>query len=630
MSIRSRIRRFRERRTTARSAPRASAGPVVPVAKMRDEPPEGDYRLAADYLLDETRLRRRETVLHAYVSEVGTRTTELDFSLPVGEADHDEEDSGTWYVPVSFLRKDQVAPSLEVRDASNGVLAIPTKRENMALTEMAIDRLVESGAISLSHPNETRSQIREIMTSDYLTFRERFSVRVSRLLLQSREPGAEQIFETLSLLEDHFLLWVPIRGLPGSQHHVTVCRAEPHPSLPILGRARKRVILQVQTALGQVKVRVGAPTGRPTVDVGALLSRFLNAFALQPREARAREFEASRFASCHLRFHAPAGFLVRNLRVGVGDGPGDEATPPRIDELDPAERDVVVQGVDTDVGHVHLARTDNPRRVYLNVTLGLRGGNTTLWMLATVLTAGLLWLVHHHGGYGPPELQNKQIVAAALLVGPAFASAWSLRAEGGELLRTSLAGARVLLLGSAVLSVATALALAGVHPIGSGRYDTISAYTAVSFFLAAALVVAWLLSSRPTWQLLRSALATPARNLLTILVLSFLSLLVGLHEGLPLRLAGGLLLLAGLALAVISANTVAERLQSSRTLYRPLAGFGALPLLFAAGYFLGFYTNRFDPDVLRLICVVAGAGLALLVVIGFARLGAGSGEETGV
>jgi hypothetical protein len=264
------------------------------------------------------------------------------------------------------------------------------------------------------------------------------------------------------------------------------------------------------------------------------------------------EEEAGRFASCHMRFHAPGGFLIRNIRLGTEEEDQRELT-----ELSSEDAHCVVQGVDQNLAHVHLARENNPRRVYLNVALGLRGGLTTLWMLATVLTAVLLWLVHHHPSFGEPVLQNKQITAAALLVGPAFASAWSLRAEAGELLRTSLAGARVLLLGSAALSVATALALADFLPFGANRYDTISFYAAASYLIAFVLTTAWLVSSWPTWFVFRRVLGSERRCLLLLLLLGVMATIIGHSPGLPIRLTGGLLLLIALVIAALTANMVA-------------------------------------------------------------------------
>jgi hypothetical protein len=582
------------------------AEPVVPLAHMRDRAPSGDYALAADYLLESTRLRRRETIFNAYVSEVGTRRVEVDFSLPA-----DLEGPEPCYVPVAFLPKRPVAPCLDVCDASERILAVPTKRENMALTQLAITELASSGRLDLQDPRQSTELIREVIG------RKPLPARVSRFLLMRREPGVEPIFETLALLEDHYLLWVPVAGAPGSQHHVVVRRSERREKEPLLRRKRISRTVPVTTAAGRVKVRLRQPVGRRTIDFSAGLRRVLIAFALHPVEAGVREFEAARFASCHLRFDAPAGFLVRNLRVGVSDGsarPGEEETVEEINHDDPH---IVVQGLDEDVGHVHLSKTSNPRRIYLTVALGLRGGNTTLWMLATTLTATLLWLIHHHSSFGPPRFQNKQIVAAALLVGPAFASAWSLRAEGGELLRTHLAGARVLLLSSAALSVATALALADVLPFGLSRYDLISFYASISYFIAVVLILAWLLSARPVWGLFRDFLFTQSRNLLIVTLAGAATFVVGFHETLGLRVSGAILLVVSLCLPVVAANTVAEPLRAARTLYRPLAGFGSPPVIFAAGYFLGFYTNRFDEHVLRLICVVTGATLILFALVGF-------------
>lgn len=572
---------------------------------MRDDAPSGEYRLAFQYLLAETRMRRRETTFSVSDSEVGSRTIEVDISLPEdGAAD------STCYVPVAFLQKGQVAPSLKVTDAGGNAIAIPTKRENMALTELAVQRLVEEQLLFLGDDQKSRELVREVIACEPLP------ARVSRILLQEREPDAAPIFSTLGLLEDHFLLWVPVCGSRASQHHLTICRSEPQSPFFLFARKRRRTLVTMQTALGQVSIAANLATGRWWLRLGEAVPRFLNRFALRPLEVGVREPEAARFASCHMRFAAPPGFVVRHLRVGVSDGSGQTAEENQTVELDRSNPHVVVQGFDHDVGHVHLAMTDNPRRVYMNVALSLRPGSTTLWMLTAILTAGLLWLVHHHGSYGHPALQNKQIVAAILLVAPAFASAWSLRAEDGELLRNYLSGARLLLLVSAALSVATALALADILPFGAGRYDTISVYTAASYFVAVTLLTVWLLSLRPTWRLFRGALRTPMRSLLAILLLGVVISLAGLHNGLPLRIAGFLLLAGGLSLAVISANTVAEPLRSNRALYRPLAAIGAVIALLSAGHFLGFYTNRFDEEIPRLVCVGFGLGLAVLAVVG--------------
>jgi hypothetical protein len=590
---------------SARDNPAATL--EVPLAHMRDEAPPGDYRIACQYLLSASRMLRRESVLHVSLAEVVTRSIEVDFGLPTTECGET-----LWFVPVAFFPKNRVAPSLDVVDASDTVLPVPTKRENMGLTERAIGALADEGRLHLGDSAQSRELIREVISSapPY--------ARVSRLVFREHEPAASPLLhDLLTLLEDQFLLWVPITGLPGSRHHVSMRRYEFQESDPIRRPVRRKTTYDVKTALGEVLVSAQAPTGRSTLDVPLAVDRLLRAFALRPIEVRVREAEAARFASYHLRLISPQGFLVRNVRAAALEPleSGDE----RVEELDSDAAHVVVQGHDRDLAHIQLAEEHNPPFLYSRVTLALRGGMTTLWMLAAVLTAGLLWLVHHHSSYGRPELQNKQIAAAALLVGPAFTSAWSLRGDRGELLRAVLAGARGLLLISAALSVATALALAEVFPSGSNRYEMVEIYAAASYFVAMPLIAAWILASRPTWLVFRAALRTQKRNLAAILAVGAVILLVGFHDGLPMRLAGIILALAALALAAIAANSVAEPLMRSQTFYRPLAGAGGLLATVFAGYFLGYYADVCSTEVAQLICAIGGGALALAALSGLVR-----------
>ena len=128
------------------------------------------------------------------------------------------------------------------------------------------------------------------------------------------------------------------------------------------------------------------------------------------------------------------------------------------------------EGNDSRVGHVHLARNENPGRLFTRVTIGLRPGTTTLWALVAVLTCGLLWAYYRNvESLGASDGQlfdlNLAVAVSVLLVGPTFASAWTLREKDRTLMRTMMAGTRLLLLASAVLSVGTALALAEIRPL---------------------------------------------------------------------------------------------------------------------------------------------------------------------
>jgi hypothetical protein len=583
---------------------------------MRDDAPPGAYKLASHYLLSDSRMKRRETSFRPYVAEVDARSIDIDLSLPALDCGPCE-----WYVPAALLPKGSVAPSLKVTDASGRVISIPTKRENMALTERAIEELSGGAGMHLSDPVRSRELIREVISYEPLP------ARVSRLVFDDHEPAASSRLDALlSLLEDQFLLWIPVHGAPASQHHLSISRHELRGERPIIRHALRPFTEVFPTALGNVEISAILAVGPRIPDFGVLLERFLLAFALRPLELVTREIEAARFASCHVRVHAPAGFLVRHIRAGC---PLSSAEPgvERIVELDRDDPHVVVQGEDQNLGHMHLSQTENPGEVYLRVTLALRGGVTTLWMLAAVLTAGLLWLVHHHGSYGNPAEQNKQIAAAALLVGPAFASAWSLRAEGSELLRTSLSGARFLLLASAALSVASALALAGVFPSGSNRYEAIEIYASAGYLVAVPLIATWLVSSRPTWLIFRSFLRTRERSLGACAAIGLLLAFVGLHHGVPTRVLGGVLLGAGLALAAIAANPVGESLDRDPTSYRPLAGVAALSAVAIAGYFLGFYGDLVSEDAGRWSSFGLGVTLLLAALAGISTLIWGKWQE---
>jgi hypothetical protein len=358
-----------------------------------------------------------------------------------------------------------------------------------------------------------------------------------------------------------------------------------------------------------VKVKVRPLSGHK-FRFGVALRRALYAFAVRPVEFRAMEAEAARFASHHLRIRTPPGFLVRNFRAAAL-GPGEDD----LRELG-EEEDEVVQGCDSDIAHVHLCKPRNPAALYTRTTLGLQGSMTTLWMLSAILTAGLLWLVHHHIGYGRPSEQNKQIVAAVLLVGPAFASAYSLRADDNELLRTVLSGARGLLLGSAALSVATALALAGVFPSGSSSHDMIEAYASISYFVAVPLISAWILSGRPTWLLFRRFLNSQIANFLAIGLLGLTMMASGAIGAVPTRVSGILLLGEGLALAAIAANSAAEPLRQSGAGYRLVAGVSAIPAIVAGGYFLGFFDSPSTMHGVHQSCLVSGLAVALVSLFG--------------
>lgn len=617
---------------------------------MCDEPPTGSYLLASHYLLEKGRLRRRETTVDIYLSEVGSRSIDVECSLP-----NYGWGKKTWYLPLAFFPKDNVAPALEVTNGDGENVPIPTKSQNLALTCQAIDQLIVGGQLKIplgplreSFDAEitlenVRKFIAEIITADQIYARARRTA-FDKAFSDASDQSLE-VIKLLRRLEDTFVLWVPAEGEPQSHHQFRICRQEIRPRDEIIARKREEAEWSIETALGPVDVEglteVKGLRGL-RIRFKALYQRLPNALAVRTLEASAFDPESSRAGSCHVRVNAPPGFLVRNVRAGKVVLPTELPGYSEVEEFNPREAGVVIQGWDQNLAHVQLFKEKNPEEIYCAVTLGPRGGAISLWMLTSVLTAVLLWVVYHHFKLGPPDFHEhvrliswtvggrgvkadhhlaiggneKQIAAAVLLVGPAFASAWSLRAEGGELLRSFLAGARLLLLFSAALSVAAALAFAGLMPFHIEDYDALQIDATISYLLAMPMVGAWLLSRDTLWVLFRIVFCKQRYNLAAVVSLALAVIGVCLMKGCPDGVTGAIVAGSGLGLALIGANSAGQRLRLDRkgSFYRTIAGFGSIPIIILGGSFLGFYGSRLPTSLARPLCVGFGIAIALFVI----------------
>lgn len=629
------------RRAPAFTSPSNATRPTVPMADDGHLPPPGDCLLAADYLLPTSRLKRRETTVEASLSELLTRVVQVDCQLPAGGAFGGIE--RTWYVPVAAFPKSRIAPKLEAQDASGGVIAIPTREENIVLTKRAVSELIESGRLPIEVDDDLRLLIDEVVE------RKTSEAHICRLVFELEEPpgpeaaqGREAAKPLLELLEGFFFLWVPLHGAPGSHHHITVSRTEIRRTPQLLVRGFEYQEEDIETAVGPVNVGLLVESGRYRPDLGTIVDRVLTLFALRPIEAGYRDVEAARSGSVHLRFEAPEGLLVRNVRAAEAQPPAEGNISGEVEELTSRSDGVVVQGHDLPLAHVHMARPANPQILYARITLTLRTGIITLWMLATLFSTALLWIVHHHSNYGGghahhhpqpflvpaviPALfagahhiaissDNKQIAAAVLLAGPAFAAAWALRSDSSDTLRAVMKGSQLLLLVAAGLSVAAALALAGVVPGNEGRYRAVEVYATISYFVTVPMIAAWVISSATAWQVFRTWFSTERRNLVLLSGILIFCVAWCVVAGSPSRSDGWILLLAGISCLVISANSVGQSMLGGTTRYRPIALFAAIPLLLGAGALLGFYADMLDPDIARSVGVV-GASVFAAIALG--------------
>ncbi len=561
---------------------------VVPSADRHDKPPCKPHQIGWQYLAPEARMRRWTETVEILDPRRSKRQITIDFSLP----DHELDDP--WFLPTAFLGKTPVAPDLEVRDADGGAVSVPTKRENMAITAEALDRLDDAGLVKLGTFPELRELCREVI------FGEIFEARVARLLAEGRLPSSETLLcSLLRGLEDQFLLWVPVHGKPACDQQIQICRRQVLDRDQLIPHRRVDDERHVETALGTTRVFFEAATGPRRFEFSVAVARLLRALGLASYEYQHETTESRRFASFHIRVQAPDGLVARDLGVELPK-PGTEwDEEPEMSEV-PSRPGLTYRGRETDLAHFHFSRDKNPPTARALTTLGIREGLTSLWAGAVVFTALLLWAVHR---LAPPDLftsENGQLEAtvAVLLVGPALASVWAIRADEGELLERTLSGTRTLLLVSAVLSALTALSLAGYRPFKWDNDLAIEVYASLSYAVATVVVIGWVVALGLTWFLYRSVLTSARRNYLVVAGVSVTAMALVAHPGFPNRPLGIYLLLGGLVFAAIAAHP--GRATDDHSSGPVSAGVAAFGTLVAAGWFLGFYDNVFTRDALRI------------------------------
>jgi hypothetical protein len=606
-------------------------------------------QIAWEFLLPNFPMVRRVDTLEVFSARRGLRLMQLDVRLP----DRCKSDSTVpgetppCFIPAAFLSKYPVVPDLEVQDGAGEIVSVPTRGQNMDLTAQAFAQISADAAGVLGGPSK-RYRLDEpscVLIDDVIRMPPRearvCSLEIAELVKKPRKR--DWLLPLLARLEDHYVLWVPIESSAAGEHRLSIRRSamrRPNPVFPQLrGKPEK---FTVETSSGDELEGTWHPARKwaRTFDPAAAVGRGLVAFGLMPVKFEEDALEADRFSSYHTCIVPPAGLLLREVRAGeVFEDPW-EAHKLEIHEFKTDEdRDQTVQGEDTHRGHIHLAKARNPAWLNSRVTIGLRPGTTTLWALVAVLTCLLLWALHHnirefplHAGSDrcaaralvstkghcrrradvasgtnrvsqvrPAAREKKDnphdgrlnlaIAVAVLLVGPTFASAWALRDKDRALMRSMLAGTRLLLLGSAILSVSAALALAGVRPFNWGVGEAIGWYASLSYTIAVVMVIGWLQARGPIWLIYRRALTATKWNLLTTIGLALVSgvAIIKLSNFPPYCQA--LLFLAGFGFTAIAGNRASSPLGEVSRLPAALAGFGGILTLALASREFGFYNH---------------------------------------
>ncbi|HEX6602341.1 MAG TPA: hypothetical protein VF030_06820, partial [Solirubrobacterales bacterium] len=188
-----------------------------------------------------------------------------------------------------------------------------------------------------------------------------------------------------------------------------------------------------------------------------------------------------------------------------------------------------------------------------------------------------------------------------------------------DLLETTLDGARACLLASAVLSVATALSLAGFRPFHWSNATAIEVYASLSYGAAALIVVGWVVALRLCWVFYREILTTARRNYVALFLLAALAAAVCIHGDLPIRLVGLTLLATGLLMAVLAAHP--GRAIGAPNVGPVAAAIGSFVTLVIAGWYLGFYDNLASRHALHLAVLASEGVLMVFAAVQWYRRG---------
>lgn len=547
----------------------------------------------------------------------------IDFELPSdSEACWDRKDGECLFLfPLVYLKKSDARTGFDARDDQGNAVPIPIREEcdtisRVAAAQAARSLLGKAGASpGALDPSELEDVLGRIIVSkplDAAMTLQDVRAQVGLPADPTAKPTAAQqaigkawteagLVETLHMLVEHSLVWVPLRGRPGERRTVIVSQRisllrraflrwvfadmkEPRPRwrYPLrtrrVAKVRRREAARdagqphrkdhpPQTLRMGSKKRYGRLAYR--ISFSALGERIGQPLAWMPFEFEFPSVYTTRCRSYHFELICPPGRSPRDLRPAWGTllaEPSGRAK--RRPDEDTEGRTVLTSRI---ARHDRLGtRTSD---IWFRVTVGVGDGAfPALWFLTGAITATMLWTLAAR----QPELAGgqDQIVAGILLVVPALVGALALGGDSVPITRL-VGGARMLLLVTGLSAVAATAVVAGARP---WDMDTASAWAwcAIAATLATVpLGTSWLLSSPFVWrQQLKLRTNDLQHNalwigvglaLLAVAVLIGIDGLVSLHDFTPACVAiGAYLLTLTVSLVALANNRAAMPVHESR------------------------------------------------------------------
>jgi len=537
---------------------------------------------------------RRHGLIHRHTETLSLNSDEsadwrlrVEFELPTDPAARCSRVGDRWQFlfPLMFLRKAEGRTGFYVRDESGGSVALLTRAQCNSISATAAaeaaKRLLPQGQSKLPP-----ADLKGVFASLCATYPYDASVILNELcnvveprVLKAWEDGG--LFEDLSTLMEHSVVWLPITGLPGERRVVEVGKEIEltrrsivrwrvgeleEPKHPRLRPWRSRMLKDPRAVLNTGKVTYGRLGRR--ISFPALAERMVRPLAWIPIQCDIPTIYTRRCDSYHFELLCPDGLSPRDVRLGAADG------------------DLKLEGnrtLGSRAAHLYLPGSRAVGDLSVRATVGVGAGSfPILWFIAGALTAAMLWVL---AAADPSLLRStprntgqNEILASVLLGAPAVLAALVVVGEGG--IARMLGGARVLLFVPALCSVFAATVLVGTKPLGEPAQATWTVCAGVATAATIPLVTSWLISSPIVWHQLMKLNTTRLQYAVTIALGWFAALLVwrlGADTPDAERASIAVLLLAlAVPLLLVATNRAAVPIEKVRRYVAVGAGLTAL------------------------------------------------------
>ncbi len=528
---------------------------------IRNEQPDHSTigKVGAFYLLNEsTWIARHVEAIEIESDTSGRRRLTVDVELPRDPRTVLDTHGGEalFCLPFALLAKHPPTSHIDVRDEAGNALPLLTRAENGWISSDAVRAAMLENRGHLYEGFE--EDLDDLVFVDPEWIEPAVAAGVMLEAIDDAGPGADRLGRVVQDLAVCSMLWVSLWGVPGERRVVKLSYAITFERPPLVLHNDEEV---------SVTVQYPEEDGRPNAsfsmidDQGSirwrdtcarLLSPVWTALGWKSLDVQVSFPDLRGAHTYHMQVVAPEGLTLAGIEA-EGDGPQEPG-----------------RHCDGMRAHLYLPDTDavgsGPIRFTLKVE---RRGFLNLSLMATVLTAGGLWLAQAHAHKAQDQSVN-QISAAVLLVLPALLAVFVIRQTEHPIVTRMLAGVRALVLIAGLASIGAAAALSRIR---FGMWQTVSEAwiwcAALASLAALGVALAWLRSFDgmqsfkprdaalgPTAYLARVGLVGAA---LLALCVAVRSNLLGLGDAEPLAI--GLLLLSAATAGVcgVSPTTRPER-----------------------------------------------------------------------